>query len=121
MADADSTYEPEFSELTFTPIDPNGAQNWEYFELTGPPDGTPFTVTPYTADGDIEIAVTRTQVGQPAKNEKQKVTLGSATGGTSNRATRLLGTSPRDRTGRAVSITPHAEALITAVTPPDCA
>lgn len=55
----------------------------DYLEITGPVDGTPFTITSSTTEGGISIDVVETIQGDPGQNEQQVITLpGSPTSGT---------------------------------------
>jgi len=77
-----NTTEPEFNEITPVLVDSSGGANWEHILFYGPQDGTPITLTSYTQENSIAITVVRTKQGYAGRNEKQRINLTNATGGT---------------------------------------
>ncbi len=66
--------EPEWREVSASAgIDVNG--DTTHLILTGPTDGTPFTVAATARDGAMPVIVTTVQEAQSARNEIQRVTI----------------------------------------------
>lgn len=73
---------PEFNELAAT-IERDDDNNIVAMLVTGPLDGTPFTLTATTVEGGIALEIEEVTAGDPGQNEIQRITLPSGlTGGT---------------------------------------